>query len=586
MGTWRLPGRRSGPGPRPSSATSPAESAGRPAEARAETAEPKARTVEPLTETTGSGAAAATGPRGVHLTFGADPATTVVISWLAPPPNPDAADVPSVRYSPAPPQTVAAQTVAAQTVAAQCRSYRDARVDTVVHVCHGTLAGLRPDTTYTYTIVGSGEPSSDPVTGVAAAEAAAAGPGSGWFRTAPAGRAPFSFAFLADQGTNRPGDPFGSPAAGHTVAAIERQAPMFAVVGGDLSYANIRDDPVRSWADWFEMISASATSRPWMPCLGNHEIERGNGALGVAAYQTYFQLPDHGDESYLAGLWYAITVGSLRLVVLAADDVCLQDGSPVRLHGISAGRQTAWLARTLAQARADPAIDWIVVVMHQAMMSTSASHHGADLGIRAAWRPLFDQFDVDLVLHGHEHHYERSHPVRGHVPDSPMLTPLPVPAAVLTRSGDKAGGGPAGRGGPVGGDGPVGGGGRNDGGEGWDGEVVDATAGTVHLLVGTGGSSSPTAGNLLDPPAGRVIIDLRDPDPGRRRRRSIHAVEPADWLAFRAREHPYAFALIDLDPGEPGGTTSLRISILDSSSPDPSPVPIDRVTLVRPRADG
>nr|WP_308301621.1 metallophosphoesterase family protein [Frankia umida] len=514
-------------------------------------------------------------PRGVHLTFGADPATTMVISWLAPAtPGADATETtntgtgttgsgsgsgsgtPSIRYArvrgtatgPVPDQPAPARTVTAHS-----RSYRDAHTGLEVQVHHATLRGLLPDTIYSYTIL---EDAGCP------ADAAGSGSGSatGQFRTAPAGRAPFSFAFLADQGTDRPGDPFGSPAAGYTVAAIERHAPMFTVVGGDLSYANIRDNPVRTWSDWFEMISSSAASRPWLPCLGNHEIERGNGVLGVAAYQTYFQLPEHGDESYLAGLWYAITVGSVRLVVLAADDVCLQEGSPVHLHGFSAGRQTSWLARTLAQARADPGIDWVVVVMHQTIMSTSASHHGADLGIRAAWRPLFDQFDVDLVLHGHEHHYERSHPVRGHVPGSPTQIPLPVPNRTAQVGAPTELGVP-------------------------DGDVVDATAGTVHLLVGTGGSGSPTAGDLLDPPAGRVIVDLRDPEPGRRRRRPVHAVEPADWLAFRASDHPYAFALVDVDPGEPGGSTRLRISVLDSSSPNPDQVPIDRVTLVRPRAD-
>jgi hypothetical protein len=38
---------------------------------------------------------------------------------------------------------------------------------------------------------------------------------------------------------------------------------------------------------------------------------------------------------------------------------------------------------------------------------------------------LFDRFGVDLVICGHEHHYERSHPIRGHQPTD-TLTPLPV----------------------------------------------------------------------------------------------------------------------------------------------------------------
>jgi len=52
--------------------------------------------------------------------------------------------------------------------------------------------------------------------------------------------------------------------------------------------------------------------------------------------------------------------------------------------------------------------------MHQCAMSTSVPGNGSDLGIRQAWLPLFDKYEVDLVLSGHEHDYERSYPVRGY----------------------------------------------------------------------------------------------------------------------------------------------------------------------------
>ncbi len=56
----------------------------------------------------------------------------------------------------------------------------------------------------------------------------------------------------------------------------------------------------------------------------------------------------------------------------------------------------------------------IVVFMHQCAMSTSLPGNGSDLGIRQAWLPLFDKYEVDLVLSGHEHDYERTYPVRGY----------------------------------------------------------------------------------------------------------------------------------------------------------------------------
>ena len=56
--------------------------------------------------------------------------------------------------------------------------------------------------------------------------------------------------------------------------------------------------------------------------------------------------------------------------------------------------------------------------MHQVVISTADQFNGADLGIRQEWVPLFDKYGVDLVVCGHEHHYERSHPIRGQQPNA------------------------------------------------------------------------------------------------------------------------------------------------------------------------
>jgi proline iminopeptidase len=126
--------------------------------------------------------------------------------------------------------------------------------------------------------------------------------------------------------------------------------------------------------------------------------------------------------------WYAFTVGAVRVLSLNNDDVCLQDGgfSGFRrdnvpgyqanddnpyVSGYSHGQQRAWLERELAAASRDQRIDWIVVCMHQVAMS-SAHFNGADLGIRQQFLPLFDRYGVDLVVAGHEHHFERTFPVR------------------------------------------------------------------------------------------------------------------------------------------------------------------------------
>jgi hypothetical protein len=123
----------------------------------------------------------------------------------------------------------------------------------------------------------------------------------------------------------------------------------------------------------------------------------GNGPQGYLAYQTRFELPGNGSVEFAAN-WYAFTAGTVRVLSINNDDVCLQDGAFTSyrrdhvpgyaergydpyVRGYSRGRQHAWLEAELAAARADGEIDWIVVCMHQVAMS-SACLNGADLGIR------------------------------------------------------------------------------------------------------------------------------------------------------------------------------------------------------------
>ncbi|WP_083473577.1 metallophosphoesterase family protein [Frankia sp. R43] len=494
---------------------------------------------------------------GVHLTFGPDPASSMIVSWITRSP----VLRPEVRLRPAPIDDTATATDAATATAtdtaagtgtgikvdAVTRSYTDAVTRQEIFAHHALLEGLEPDTEYRYEI-------SMRVPGNAPFRHRGSGRllelGGSTFRTAPSGRTAFSFTCFGDHGTDHPEDPFGTAASATLVAGIERVAPLFTLVNGDLAYANVNAVPPVAWSGWFEMISASAHRRPWMPSAGNHEIERGNGALGLAAYQTYFQLPSNDDEPYLDGLWYAFTVGGVRFVVLSGDDVCYQDAGRVYLHGYSSGRQTAWLERELKQARADRDVDWIVAVAHQPAISTAAHHNGADLGLREEWLPLFDQYGVDLVLSGHEHHYERTHPLRGVIEGTPTRTPRPVPAAATTENGAL---------------------------------TIDTSAGAVHLLVGTGGSSTPSAHELFDPPACQVVVGVRDPAPGQRHHPAIREMESAPWLAARFPDHPYAFAGFEVDPGTPGGTTRIVVTVYDSSTAEP--VPFDTFTLVRPRGD-
>jgi hypothetical protein len=126
------------------------------------------------------------------------------------------------------------------------------------------------------------------------------------------------------------------------------------------------------------------------PALGNHDIRSADGAAWRAAFLT----PANnraGSEDY-----YSFDHGPLHVVVLNSNASTAPD-SP----------QYAFVEADLESSQAR----WKVVAFHHTIYS-SGSRHGSNLRIRANLTPLFDRYRVDLVFMGHDHDYERTHPLR------------------------------------------------------------------------------------------------------------------------------------------------------------------------------
>jgi hypothetical protein len=490
-------------------------------------------------------------PEQVHLTWGEDPATSVVVSWVSPEP----AVQPSLRLK--------AAASAPRTVAALQRAYTDGMNGQTVYSYHARVDGLEPGTEYHYAVTAANDHHRhEPLTAS--------------FRTAPRGRAAFRFTSFGDLSTPNAHWILSSPQSRHAVLAVERFAPLFHLLNGDLCYANLNPTAQPAvWADFGRNVQASASLRPWMPCPGNHEVEFHNGPQGYAAYLARYCLPDNGTA--YPGLWYRFRIGSALFISLSADDVIYQDcgpmiggpeplspapgtghaplppGTSIYNRGYSDGAQTRWLEQTLEQAAKDETIDWIIVQMHQDALSSARDGNGSDKGIREAWLPLFDRYGVDLVLCGHDHDYERSWPVRGchHGVGRDAATGAAVdtlqPTPVVTSL-------PA------------------------DGRF-DTSRGTVHLILGGGGTSSPLDRYGADPETGRplakVITRRNPPVPdgaaGTWSRAGADAVEDAIWSARRDTDTGYGIGVFDLDPGVPGGFTSITLRYYHAVGADREP---------------
>jgi predicted phosphohydrolase len=67
-------------------------------------------------------------------------------------------------------------------------------------------------------------------------------------------------------------------------------------------------------------------------------------------------------------------------------------------------------------------IDWIVVMVHKPLY-TLKGQHKPERKARDLYQPLFDKHQVDLVLHGHTHNMQRTHPIKyGGLDNEPIIT--------------------------------------------------------------------------------------------------------------------------------------------------------------------
>lgn len=206
------------------------------------------------------------------------------------------------------------------------------------------------------------------------------GPGGAMIERAPLQTAPAAGAgdtvelvVLGDTGT-------GSAAQKAIANRLDEVAFELMLFLGDVAYT--RGTAAQLEARFFEIYDRFLRFVPAYPVLGNHDYQ----TRGARPYFESFVLPDNERT-------YSFDWGDVHFVALDTNRI---DRA-----------QADWLAGDLATT--DRA--WTIVFGHHPPYSNS--RRGPHWRFRRMLVPILEEHGVDLVLSGHEHHYERFAPRGG-----------------------------------------------------------------------------------------------------------------------------------------------------------------------------
>ncbi len=163
---------------------------------------------------------------------------------------------------------------------------------------------------------------------------------------------------------------------------------------GDLVNHSYTDS---EWGEWFEAAGWVNGMIPSLPSPGNHEyVGDGTDIRKLSRHwRTQFSLPENGPEELLETAYYLDYQG-IRFISFDTE-AGLQDSTVM-------DRQLVWLEKVLRENTNR----WTVVTQHHPVLSTYMPGNNRK---STAWRTqlasLYNTYQVDIVLQGHEHTYAR-----------------------------------------------------------------------------------------------------------------------------------------------------------------------------------
>jgi 3',5'-cyclic AMP phosphodiesterase CpdA len=299
-------------------------------------------------------------PDRIILTWDGDPATSQAVTWRT--------------------DTTVQRAVAEVAVATDHgKALEPARVEAVTtllasdlgeaHYHSAAFTGLEPGMLYAYRV----------------------GDGVNWsewfhFRTASAEAKPFTFIYFGDAQNDI------RTHWSRVFREAFRDAPRaaFTLHAGDLVNRANND---AEWGEWHAAPAWVNATIPVIAATGNHEYirnpeDRDGERLLSRHWRPQFAFPVQDPPPGFEETCYYIDYQGARIIVL--DSMRNREAQAVWLRGVLE----------------DNPQRWTIITFHHPVFSPAKNRDVPAL--RQLWKPLLDEFKVDLVLSGHDHTYARS----------------------------------------------------------------------------------------------------------------------------------------------------------------------------------
>ncbi len=167
------------------------------------------------------------------------------------------------------------------------------------------------------------------------------------------------------------------------------------------------------WQAWFNAVGGIIDTIPVAPVMGNHETYTKDWKVRMPeAYLHHFNLPENGDD-LRKNQYYSFDYGDVHFIVLNTQIDEMETFQPGLLE-----EEQAWFKADITKTQKK----WKIILMHKDVLQyankrrTDRSSGISDIG--RVFMPLFDKYNVDVVLTAHLHTYRRRDHIYNFQPDT------------------------------------------------------------------------------------------------------------------------------------------------------------------------